>query len=391
MNVDPGVETWKGRFKPRVESLYGHHIGRSAQFTIPQEVVLYRGDDMDLAEALAAQVRYNARSPWRLTIRGDQAVLTNRDRELKVGFFPYPSLYDIRMASGLELWRLVQHIGPDLVGLVPSNYCALFSTKEHCRFCEIMPAYQHTRTYPRSIKPVAEQQESLTLAMAAPETRFAVVTTGNLDLENHRSVENLISVFSGVRKPDHVRTWAFFMPPRGDFSVLDQLRQAGVDCVGFNLEVWREDLYPVMVPGKARYLGRDGFLAALEYAVGVFGAGNVFTNLPYGIQSLDHRLDPASFDPDRENEICSESLRQLLDIGVLATFTIYHTTGDNQIGPIKLDLDRMLDFLQEHGRLIWRSGIVPPDRNAIIFGLGSIANHFYNEYYYLAKTQRHGA
>ncbi|HEV3365404.1 MAG TPA: hypothetical protein VG795_14945, partial [Acidimicrobiia bacterium] len=85
--------------------------------------------------------------------------------------------------------------------------------------------------------------------------------------------------------------------------------------------------------------------------------------------------------------ICLEATVELLARGILPLFTLYHCSGANAIGRIQVDATRFFDFACEHGRLVVESGLVPPERNAMIYGLGSIPNHFYNDLYYLAKCR----
>ena len=58
----------------------------------------------------------------------------------------------------------------------------------------------------------------------------------------------------------------------------------GGEGVAFNLEVWDPALWPGIVPGKAAGLSQDKWLEALEYAVGIFGKGNVTSVLIAGME-----------------------------------------------------------------------------------------------------------
>lgn len=388
IRVDPEVLGLAGRFKPRVEQMYRHHIEGSPMVGIPQEVVLHRPEGLLESEVIAVQIRNNIESDWRLSVRDGGLVLHRPDLVLPVGLVPLPSFYDGRTtAAGTEVWRVVQLVGTDLLGVVPSNFCSFFGSGQQCRFCELMPNYRADRTYPRSVKPDAEQREALHMAIAGGEGRYLAFTTGNYDDENRNTLAHLCAVFGDVEKPDGMISYAFFMPPRGR-DWIPRLRDAGFDAVGLNLEVWRSDLFPVAVPGKHRHLGRSGFLDALQAAVPAFGSENCYTNLVYGIQSLDITLAPGSFDPARENDICLEATTELLRLGILPLFTLYHSTGANAIGRIRLDDERFFEFAREHGRLVFESGLVPAERNAMVYGLGSIPNHYYNDLFYLAKTRR---
>ncbi len=66
---------------------------------------------------------------------------------------------------------------------------------------------------------------------------------------------------------------------------IKQLHDEGlVDSVCFNLEVWSEDLFAKVCPGKHKFVGYNRWIAALEYAVKTFGKGKVYTAMVAGIE-----------------------------------------------------------------------------------------------------------
>ncbi|MBV8992150.1 MAG: hypothetical protein JO287_00265 [Pseudonocardiales bacterium] len=62
---------------------------------------------------------------------------------------------------------------------------------------------------------------------------------------------------------------------------------AGVTSVAFNLEVFERSAFKEMCPGKEKHYGYEPMLAALEYAVDVFGAYNVFSGFVWGLEGKD--------------------------------------------------------------------------------------------------------
>src|SRR5688500_9279500 len=75
IRVDPEVLGLAGRFKPRVEQMYRHHIEGSPVAGMPQEVVLYRPEGLLDSEVIAVQIRNNIESSWRLSVRDGGLVL----------------------------------------------------------------------------------------------------------------------------------------------------------------------------------------------------------------------------------------------------------------------------------------------------------------------------
>jgi hypothetical protein len=65
------------------------------------------------------------------------------------------------------------------------------------------------------------------------------------------------------------------------------LKLAGADRVQPNLEVWDDDLWPKIVPGKAKAIGKAEWIERLKLAVDVFGVGEVATNFVAGAELVD--------------------------------------------------------------------------------------------------------
>jgi hypothetical protein len=386
--VDPSVGFAGDAYKPRIEQMYRHHVESPGAYRIPQDIVLFAPPNLTATEVIAAQLRHSSSSRWRLRYDEGALLLTSDDAQHRVAFLARPRFYHYQTPTGVPVWQLVQLVGTDLVGIVPSNYCSFFAAGDECRFCELVPGYQADREYQSSIKPDALQIDALEIALRDTKQGYLAFTTGNYDDANLKTVFHLEHVMRAIAHlAGDFTTYAFLMSPR-DFTLLDGLHTAGFDCIGLNLEVWNSNLFPFAVPGKHRHLGRDGFLSALEHCVDVFGPGKVYSNFVYGIQSLERSLAADTFDPERENELCLEASASLLEMGVVPLFTIYHYGGFNRVGQIEVDTRCLLAFSEEHGRLVADSGLVPDSNNAAIYGLGSIPNHFYNDLYYLAKVER---
>jgi hypothetical protein len=77
------------------------------------------------------------------------------------------------------------------------------------------------------------------------------------------------------------------------------LKSAGASRVQPNLEVWHDDLWPRIIPGKAKAVGKAEWIERLELAVDVFGIGEVATSFvagaglaePGGIRSFEDAVE----------------------------------------------------------------------------------------------------
>ncbi len=65
-----------------------------------------------------------------------------------------------------------------------------------------------------------------------------------------------------------------------------------VDAVCLNLEVWSEELFSKVCPGKNNYVGYAGWLASLEHAVKLWGPGRVYSAMVAGVElEPEHEMD----------------------------------------------------------------------------------------------------
>jgi hypothetical protein len=74
--------------------------------------------------------------------------------------------------------------------------------------------------------------------------------------------------------------------------VIDKYKEAGFRTLAINIEVWNEHFFRAYCPGKDKECGgQKHWIAALEYAVGVFGRGRVRSNMVGGLESKASTLD----------------------------------------------------------------------------------------------------
>ena len=62
---------------------------------------------------------------------------------------------------------------------------------------------------------------------------------------------------------------------------------AGIEAIGFSLEIWDEALYRALCPGKSSNTPRKKFVDAVKKAIRVFGPGNVYGVFVMGLEPAD--------------------------------------------------------------------------------------------------------
>lgn len=378
-SVAPGFQVEEECHRKTVH-LYVHTAAKVSP-GLPEDLVLGEG-----STEVRARVRYNPASLLRLS--RDEAGYTLHDadgHDWRVRVPPRPGFWG-KQSRGTSLGSLFSMLGPDLLGVAPSNYCFYFARDLQCRFCEIVDSFRTEVEHARAVKHAAEIVEGVAAAVAhEPAIRHLAVTSGNLRSydETCRMYIDLGRGFSELieRGCLHDRL-ATLMPP-DTHALIDELVNVGYNKIYFPLEVWPRRLFELICPGKATY-GYDRILTALDQALAAAGRGNVYTNLVYGIQSLDSNMQGSCYDPERENQIALEAVECLLARGIIPAFTVYHHGGFAPIGPITLCSEAMERFFVRWGELVHASGLVQPGRGSVIFGQQSLSNTIYNDGFALA-------
>jgi len=361
-----------GPWKERTEHLYQHDGGNGAVVNYPQELVLSQGPSPEWDTVV--NIRHNPASLWRVSsTEQGRFVLAHADgSSLEVSAVDRPEFYKRTLSTGAATSSVVQHLGRDALGVIPNNHCSYFATGDQCRFCEIEGTYKERVAYPKLRKSVDVIVEGISLAAALSDASHVILTAGNLR-KNDSTASIYCDILEGLNddcRPGLYRYGSIMAPET--FAWIHRLAACGLNGVGFNLEFHNPDQFARLAPGKNAY-GREKLLAALEESVSSFGAGNVFSNLVFGIQTWTPQCPVIDF--SREVDCCLRAIDDLLERGIIPLFTLYHSSGKNQIGPVALDLEAVLGFHREYARRTHASKLVPDSRSGVLFNVGTIANH----------------
>ncbi|GHK01683.1 radical SAM protein [Streptomyces sp. NPDC003753] len=366
--------------------LYDYGMTRSRR-PLPYELVLTRLPSFG-GLPIVARVRHNEKADWELVLRDGTELLRNarlgRERPVHI-----PKVTDFRgyRVRGRDLSTVVQRLGYDLLGVVPTNHCSYYTAHEKCAFCEIV------ETFDDEAEPGTPYRKNRDLILAASEmaaglddTITSITYNGGQLADYDATVRMYVQLVAGLRERPataDLDTTVACMPPR-DLELISELKGAGLNQIYFNVETFDENLLRSMAPAKSRF-GLDNMLAALKAAIDPFGPGRVYTNLVYGIQSLKDASPPTHWHAEDENRVTLAAMRRLAEEGIVPTYTVYHSSGRNATGRIPLSSSGLLEFTEAYGRLVWHSGLIDRSRKAVLFTIGSLPNTTYNDGWLLAE------
>jgi radical SAM protein (TIGR04043 family) len=220
---------------------------------------------------------YVAHSPYvlRLSERGGE-LRRGGDRVGPAMVPPRPRFYDLETDDGIPYWKIaLLHL--DSVASTVVQRCIYWGTKEQCHFCGI------ELTRGEQTIPVKTPEQLAEVCRAAKDLDGAVdvtLTTGSVN-RSDRGALYISRCASAIKDASGLPVQVQFEPP-SDLSVLEEVRDAGVDAVGMHLETFDPEVLARVAPGKAA-LGIDGYFQAWARAVEVFGRGAVTTYVILGM------------------------------------------------------------------------------------------------------------
>jgi hypothetical protein len=307
-------------------------------------------DDFVLSDGTVVQFRGNPRSPYRLDLdeEGILALYEGAARLDAASLIPRPRFYSATTSDGASMVKIAQIGGEDCFFVCYQNYCSHFSKGEQCLFCNLVATKQHYDSV-LTRKQAAQIGEVAAAAFAEGNCRHVLLTGGCFSHEKEVKVvaevvgamRNALNVDivpgtilpSPATNPDHIRAY----------------RETGIAAIGYSMEIWDEALFRAICPGKSSTTSHRGFVTAIEEAVRVFGAGNVYGVFVLGLEPRDTFL---------------EGVRALTAVGAnVVPFVWSPNPGSRLEGHRAPDWRWYVDVMQEAAEIVAASGVPSGSEN----------------------------
>lgn len=226
-------------------------------------------------------------SPLRVDVIDERLVVHDRRSDSQTEVTPVPSPRFQTNASAGSLARVGQ-VCFDRLGVGLTNRCAFWKGSDRrCKFCSI----GLNRPDEDRDKGLADIADVIDVAFGDPQwpARHVLLGGGTLDgpdAGGRRMAE--IARHAKRAWPDR-SIYAMITPP-SDLGVIAEMREAGIDELGINLELYDERRADEMLPGKHREIGRAHYWSALEETAAVFGPIAARSILIAGLEPVESTL-----------------------------------------------------------------------------------------------------
>lgn len=217
-----------------------------------------------------------------------------------------PSFYRRTLSDGESVRKYVSACGLDELNVLPWKGCAI---SRMCRFCGANSFAGDGALSALSIGKDPESwfrqegsylshlKEAVSIALDSDcyrEHVHVILIAGNLrndqlDLES-RIFARIAKAIEPLVRERAAEGIVLVVSPPEDEGLLAELKEAGVGKIVFNMEAVGLECFRRNCPGKAD-LGYDYFQKRLCSAVRVFGRGNVWSNLVFGLEPAKEALE----------------------------------------------------------------------------------------------------
>lgn len=278
---------------------------------------------------------------------------------VEIHFVEEPDYYRQLLSNGESVKKYVSACGLDELNIIPWKGCAI---SRCCRFCGINNFLKADEFSAHKISIDKNEwnqgcesylnylEEAINIAKQSEcykEHAHVILIAGNLSNDNLDFEAEIFAQISErinpLVKDISEEGIVVVITPPNDMGYIDKLKTAGVGKVVFNLEAITESGFAKYCPGKYD-LGYQFFVDRLKYSIDVFGRGNVWTNLVFGLEKKDFVL-----------EKCEKLARE----GIVISANVLHLDKGNTLDcdvPTTYDV---VDFFYGLEQINAREGFVP--------------------------------
>ncbi|HZO75410.1 MAG TPA: radical SAM protein [Ktedonobacteraceae bacterium] len=273
---------------------------------IPQELYL---------NEVVVAVNHKRQSPWRLLYRDNTYRLVGKNNiDVEVTFPRRPRFFEQVTPSGIRCDRIANLYGGSSLAFFTPATCYYFNEGHECRFCSLKPNRSSQQTFVSAINPaLAASVLKIAVATDADLLKQSMLVGGNLPdynkgfrrhLEIAMALDEVQSSFPSTRPLEtHIAT----MPP-DDFGLFADLNALNARLT-MNLEIFDEQLFEEICPGKAQLYGRHRLMQALERAASVISGKRVHSVLIAGLEPVSSTI---------------AGMNYLASIGVTPIINVFH-------------------------------------------------------------------
>lgn len=268
-----------------------HHINMhayAADKTILPESFLLR-DGTSVVTSFTDTV--NDREPYIIDVVDGKTVLIDEGKVIEeIIYWEKPDYFDKFTSSGKPMWQIVG-ARPQRFDIFPNKNCHFWDKPGNgCKYCNLCATYHKSKEKIPEHLDIQDISETVEELLKEKGRYVSVVITGGSVLSGKEifddELEYYIKVINAVGQ--HFNTKRFPCQLNGSAFNERQLErlynETGITYYTTDLEVFDEEKFNWICPGKAELVGFSEWKNRLYKAVEIFGKGNVNTGIVSGVE-----------------------------------------------------------------------------------------------------------
>jgi hypothetical protein len=286
-----------------------HHLGGTDIFGSRDGKLKYRPESFTLRDGTSVLSTPTPleNNPYVVDFIDGRLVLTDNGEILEeVFYWEKPDYYDKRTSSGALMQNIVGARSQRLY-LTPNRYCHFWTDDQGCKFCDIVNNLKQQRDeieMQTRIKP-KDVSESIKEALKEKGRFTAICITSGSDFHGNMPFDKEIDYYIEILNSVNENFITDKIPVQLVCTAVtkEQLKRiyenTNILSLTMNIEVLNENIFNIVCPGKARWVGYHEWKKRLMDAVEIFGESMVNTGIvsgvelakPFGFKSEDEALE----------------------------------------------------------------------------------------------------
>jgi len=275
------------------------------------------------ADETSVDIKVDPRSPYEIRKDGDGKwrLFCGDQKFGEVRFTKRPSYTDKNTSDGESCAAMLLQRGPFCIMVNPLQFCAYFRKGEACKYC-VLSAAMDVGVKAKIMKAIPDPgtiAEAVAMAKKDINLKDLKICGGALynikkEARIYKKCLEAIIERNGPAEEIQIFSQAFDEEDQKD------LKKMGATTVIFNMEVWNERLWPELLPGKVKAIGREEWISRLTKAVAIFGRGRVGCGFVGGFECAPR---PGFLTRDEALKSYIEAFEFLIKRGIVPWFTVW--------------------------------------------------------------------
>ena len=222
---------------------------------------------------------YVSKSPFTLTeTKSGYCLLKNGRFVSPIEVVPEPRFYSKSTEDGISYRQIALLHGKDCLATTVLQKCVHWKNSQKCSFCATESSLSNSQTIAR--KTPGQLAQVARAARDMDGVTHMVLTSGTGDPPGSE-ISYLAQCAKAIKAEANIPLQVQIAPPK-DLSLIDELKDAGVESIGIHIESFDTDILSKVAPAKAK-IGLNHYEKAWKKAVQLFGVNQVSSFIIAGL------------------------------------------------------------------------------------------------------------